>query len=413
MYSAARSVERSLSSRIVAQHQEMPSRALARSVAHRQSGWSKVPLRLSLESVLDGTKTINPSSFCPVKKPPVTLEDLARQAGVHRSTVSLALRGSTRISAPRRAAIQALAKEMGYRPNPLVSALMSNRRRKQSTGRTPIAFITNFPSRFGWRPIRHPRPDFYPSAVERAHELGYELDHYWLAEPGITPNRFCNILLNRGVHGLIVGRLPPGQNSLDLDWDAFSCLALGLTLREPALHHVTENHFDTARQAVRRCRAYGYHRIGFVASEEDDSPRVGLRWRGALLSTALEFPPAERLAPCPQVPPDFDQFQQWMTEQRPDALLVSNAEPVLAWLDRMGLQVPHDLGLVELGSNPNTLACAGVDYEPGKIGTLAIDMLVGMMHRNETGIPEDPHTVLMHGRWRDGWSLPDRRVDTA
>ena len=55
-----------------------------------------------------------------------TLEDVALKAGVHRTTVSLALREHPRIPAATRMRIKAIAAKLGYRINPLVSALLGS-----------------------------------------------------------------------------------------------------------------------------------------------------------------------------------------------------------------------------------------------------------------------------------------------
>ncbi len=337
-----------------------------------------------------------------------TLQDVAIRAGVHRTTVSLALRDHPRIPAATRARVKAIAAKLGYRINPLVSALMRSRRSGRAVKHVSLAYVTGYPTRFGWRPPHHDRPDFFPGAVARARDFGYKLEHFWLAEPGMTPERFCDILTARGINGLIVGRLPPGQHAMRLLWERFSCVALGLTLRSPLLHHVTENHFDAAWQGVRRCRERGYRRVGFVFSEANDSPRVGDRWLGAYLAQQLQFPRADRLPACPAVPADERSFREWFLRIRPDALLASHGRPVLAWLERLGRRVPRDVGLIDLAGDHPELACAGVYCDPANLGALAVEMLVGLMHRNETGVPDDQHEILLTGEWRDGKTLPPR-----
>ena len=337
----------------------------------------------------------------------VSLEDVAKRAGVHRSTVSLALRDHPRISGEVRVRIRKLAEDMGYRINPLVAALMQSRRGGKAQKHVTLAFVTNYPTRYGWRPPHHPRPDFFPGAVRRAQELGYKLEHFWLAEPGMTPERFCNILTTRGIHGLIIGRLPPGQQSMDLLWGRFSTVTLGMTLRQPRLHHVTENHFDTVNQAMRKYLERGYQRVGFVFSEANDSPRVGDRWLGAYLLQQRNWPATDRLPVCPEVPASEAVFRAWFQQNQPDGILATHARPVLGWLDRMKVEAGREVGIVDLENDPE-LECAGVHHDPGKIGALAVEMLVGMLHRNEVGIPADLHEVLLNGVWHDGWSLPPK-----
>ena len=337
-----------------------------------------------------------------------TLQDIADRAKVHRTTVSLALRDHPRIPEATRARIKTVAVELGYHVNPLVSALMQSRRTGRAVKHVTVAYVTSYSTRWGWRPPFHDRPDFFPGAAERARDFGYKLEPFWLAEPGMTPRRFCDVLSARGIHGLIVGRLPPGQSAMELEWKRFSCVALGLTLRSPLLHHVTENHFGAARKGMQRCLERGYRRVGFVFSEANDSPRVGDRWLGAFLVLQQRCPPDDRVPPCPLVPADEATFRAWFERERPDAMLATHGRPVLAWLARMGRQVPRDVGLVDLAGDHPELECAGVYHDPAKLGALAVEMLVGLLHRNETGVPDDQHEVLLSGEWHDGRTLPPR-----
>lgn len=340
----------------------------------------------------------------------VSLQDVADRAGVHRSTVSLALRDHPRISADVRQRVKRIAQDLGYRMNPLVAALMQSRRNGRAVRQAVLAYVTNYPTRFGWRPPHHDRPDYFPGAAARAEELGFKLEHFWLAEPGMTPERLSDILSTRGVYGLFVGRLPPGQDSLRLLWERFSCVALGRTLRSPTLHYVTEDHFAHATLAFERMLRHGYHRIGFVFSEPDDSPRVGDRWLGGVMRAQLHLPARDRIPPFlfREGRDNAAAFTRWFGRCRPDALLVTHIDPAIEWLQHMGLSVPGDVGMATITNDHLERGWAGVCCEPRKLGALAAEMLVGLMHRREAGIPENPHEVLLMGDWRDGWTLPDR-----
>ncbi len=337
----------------------------------------------------------------------ITLSDIAERAGVHRSTVSLALRNHPRISESVRKRIQDIATELEYKVNPLVAALMKERRTGRAASETTIGFVTNYPERFGWRPKHHSRPNFYPGAVERAQQLGYKLEHLWMAEPGMTPERFRDILVNRGIHGIIIGRLPPGQSQLDLPLDKFSCVALGLTLRSPVLNHITENHFQTAWRTMRQCAERGYRRVGFVFSGDNDSPRVGDRWLSAFLGYQSSLPPEDRVPHCPQIHPSFEEFEAWFTKNQPDAIIATHADVVANWLKKLKVRVPEDVGLTALEVHLES-EYSGIYYEPKKIGELAVEMLVGLMHRNDQGVPKDQHEILLTGEWHEGTTLPPR-----
>lgn len=336
-----------------------------------------------------------------------TLEDVARVAGVHRTTVSLSLRNHPRIPEATRNRIKSVAEQLGYRINPLVSALMQSRRSGKPVKHAALAYVTNYPTRYGWRPEHHDRPDFFPGAAERAQDFGYKLEHFWLAEPGMTPRRFCDMLSARSINGIVIGRLPPGQHSLELDWNRFSCVALGMTLRSPILHHITENHFDTVRQAMERCRERGYKRVGFLFSDFNLSNEVGDLWMGAYLTQQLRLSASNRLPICEGNPVGEAEFRTWFLRHKPDAILVNNPSLLINWLRNLDREVPRDVGVVAL-EHRRELECTGVYYDPAKIGALAVEMLIGLMHRNETGVPAVQHEVLLTGEWREKCMLPPR-----
>jgi LacI family transcriptional regulator len=297
---------------------------------------------------------------------------------------------------------------MGYRINPLVAALMRARRTGSAVKHVVIAYITNYPTRYGWRAPYHDRPDYFPGAQERAQEFGYKLEHFWLAEPGMTPERFSEILKARSIHGAVIGRLPPGQEELRLKWEGFSCVALGQTLHAPALHRVAEDHFWAAWAAMDSLLNRGYRRIGFVFSEADDSPRVGERWLGAFLRQQLRCDVSDRLPPLlfEAQANNAERFSTWLKQTRPDALLVTHAAPVLAWLEALQKSVPKHLGLATLVNDHPERGWTGIHCDPNKLGALAVEMLIGLMHRAEVGIPSDPHEVLLRGEWLDGQTAP-------
>ena len=79
-----------------------------------------------------------------VHKP--TIHDVAAKAGVSKSLVSMALRGSDRVSAESRKTIERAAAELGYRPNAAARSLAD--RRSWAIGVLVLDF--NNPI-FGWK----------------------------------------------------------------------------------------------------------------------------------------------------------------------------------------------------------------------------------------------------------------------
>jgi len=71
-----------------------------------------------------------PSDATPPKRR-VTLRDVAKQAGVSHATVSMCFRNSPSIPEKRRKQVLRVAERMGYRPDPVLSALAEYRNRNR------------------------------------------------------------------------------------------------------------------------------------------------------------------------------------------------------------------------------------------------------------------------------------------
>ena len=87
------------------------------------------------------------------------------------------------------------------------------------------------------------------------------------------------------------------------------------------------------------------------------------------------------------------------------ALITLDAEFLEKILLDLGLRVPSDIGLASLGCAEVGDRFSGVCQLGHKKGAAAMDVLVGLVERNETGLPEQPITTLVEGRWNPGRTL--------
>ncbi|HLP24844.1 MAG TPA: LacI family DNA-binding transcriptional regulator, partial [Acidobacteriota bacterium] len=166
----------------------------------------------------------------------VTQQDIARETGLSQTAVSLALRNSPDVSPATVKRVRAAAKRLGYRPDPLISALMAQRhRRAQGSYRAKIAFLHAFPRRDDWRTYAYAAGCF-AGARATAEERGYVCEPFWLREPGITAQRLSQILWTQNVQGLLFAPLPVDFPVLEIDWKKFAALSLDYSLLRPVLN---------------------------------------------------------------------------------------------------------------------------------------------------------------------------------
>jgi DNA-binding LacI/PurR family transcriptional regulator len=339
----------------------------------------------------------------------ISLRDIGRLANLSHSTVSLALRNHPSIAAKTRKRVRDLAASLGYVPDPMLRALAEYRRDKavrQYQG--SLAWINNHPDPHALD-ARHEFTLYRQGAEERAAELGYKLVTFSPAVEKIPSAALRRILLNSGIRGLLFPPQPQSHTALDFDFTNFSALAFGFSISVPQLHVVTNCQFRSSIIAVRQMRSRGYKRLGFIISEALNERSEG-NFLGGFLAEQNKLSAKERIpvfiSRTGFTDEENKKFRRWFETYQPDALIADFFEWTIAYLQNLGLRVPEDIPLAILGVVPQLRRYAGVDQNDRKIGQLGVDTLVGMIYRNETGVPEIPTRILVEGQWQDGESVP-------
>ena len=338
------------------------------------------------------------------------MQDIADQAGVSRATVSLALRNHPSLPAATRSRIQRLAEGLGYRPNPLVSALMSYQRGVRAvkpTG-TTLAFVSKFSRRDPWR--SYLSPDLISGAARSAEKQGYHLEEFWMGDLGMSNERFWNVLYQRGIRGMIIAPLPAAHGHLRFDWSHFSAVAIGYTLAAPDLHRVSTHRYQAMLMAVRHLRRMGYRKLGLALDVNQDA-RVDHQWAAAFYWEQQKARPHDRTELFVVHSQDWTErnFARWFGKNRPEVVL-SYDPAILTWLKKLGKRVPDEAGFVHLWNPDESGQYAGLYHTPPAIGAAAADFLIGLVQRNECGIPKMPQTLLLNAAWIDGATLISRPI---
>lgn len=337
--------------------------------------------------------------------PRPTQKEISRRAGVTQATVSLALSNHPSIAPATRTRIQALAREIGYAPDPYLSGLAAYRRGLRAPAfQAAIAWVSNDPDD-GWRRSATFH-GYREGAAARAVELGYQLEDHNLRGPGMTPARLRRILQARNIIGLLLAPQPKPGVRLALPLEKLCAVTFGYTLAEPSLHLVALHQFRAMEIAFRRLRALGYCRPGLALAEESDL-RADRNWSASFWSEQRALPSRDRV---PMLLPrrlDAAALTRWYRRHRPDVIL-SIWEEVPQWLAEAGVRVPEEAGFAMLSVREGERSLGGIGENPRLIGARATERVIEMIHRAEYGVPDVPVSTLVDGTWQDGPTLRRR-----
>jgi len=340
----------------------------------------------------------------------VSLRDIAKTAGVSHATVSLAIKNNTRISEDVRRRVREIAEKMGYRPDPMLSALSHYRLSKTQPPITAsIAWLNSWPVPEKLRSLRE--FNFYwEGAHAAAKKFGYNLEEFRVGENS-SMRRLHQILSARGVRGILV---PPHAETVaegwdEFPWDAYFVARFGRSTKTPASHLATADQVANAMLAFGEIRKRGYHRIGLVV-DETVQREAGHLFMAGFLNAQRGVPAEERVEIF-----DYSAWSAgevkaalagWVRGNRVDAIYTTIGK-VMEYLPEMGIRIPQDVG-VAVSSVMDAQADAGIDQNPAEIGRVTFLLLNSLINDGALGIPTIFRQILVEGTWVDGKSLPDR-----
>lgn len=327
----------------------------------------------------------------------VTTEDVAKRAGVHKSTVARALRDDPRIRKETRERCREVAREMGYRPDPALSIIAANRwqTRARPSGAT-MAYLD-------FQNEKQPRRPECGSLRECANEMGYGFEEFRYREYG-SLKALTQMLRARGIQGLILGPMHTPIRCEGAGWEEFCLVNCIPGHYSPSAHGILEDEFAAVSLCVAKVREAGYGRVGIAVLRHDfvnEDDRV--RFAAASLCNS-EAPARLRVPPYAGGFEDYEGLRAWYRKYRPEAVVGFN-RMVQIWLQTAGWESPRDHAFAALRGTPmDSYAGNWLDYR--SLANATLEMLDSMLRHGYRGLPERPRRVFIEPVWQDGPTCP-------
>ena len=310
-------------------------------------------------------------------KAPLTMKDIARELGISVSTVSRALKDSSRISAERRAMIQQFAREHNFTPNMLAESLRHSKVQ-------PIKIIGVIIPEF---------THFYFSSVlagieEEASARGYRIMVAQSGENYEREVRICQSFFENKVCGIIVSQAKDTKK-----YDHFERLMeAGVPLvfydricTGVNASRVVVDDYMGAFNAVTHLIETGCKHIAFYGSAPtlEISKNRFNGYKDALLKHGLKYDEAmtricDNRADAEAITPELLQG-----DNVPDGFFAVNDDTAIGILytaKRMGFRVPDDISICGFTNGQRAVACdpmlTTVEQRGMKVGEEAVDILI-------------------------------------
>ncbi len=333
----------------------------------------------------------------------VTIKDIAKRAGVSHPTVSRALRNDPQISKATTERIQALAEEMGYRPDPAMTALTAYR-----TSVNPVYRLEKLAVLCASQQV-----ESLPAHIQeqilgiqtRSKELGFDAEIFQVGESKKEQVQLGKTLFNRGIRGVIVTALPWQISAFP--WGKFCAVGIGENAEPLGLHYVHGDHDHAISTTYKQLRAHGYQNIGYCNIESSEKRNRHLFFASYLKQRVLDGQDLQ--VPLLYGKGEFSRLLPWLKLHHFDAIMIDDPG-IVEFLSNAGIQIPEDLGVAGLGTSAkekSTSNLATYVLERQRLGRRAVDFMQSMLHKNEVGLPAPAarYVLSTRGYWHEGRTL--------
>lgn len=332
----------------------------------------------------------------------VSMRDIAAEANVSVSTVSLAMKNSSRISADTKECVMRIAEKLGYRPDPRVTELMEHLRMERS--KRQASRIAVLVPELDSEEVKdyHPLHSNISGMQEQALLAGFDLELIYLKTMNASLSRIRGILVARGIKGVILAPFKNGVGQLEMDFDGFCAATAGYSITRPNLNRACPNYLQMMDELLEHLCSLGYRRIGFIMTYHKGGTGHKL-FSSSFLYYQSEIDAKDRIPILPRREISDAGILQWMEKNRPEVVI--SAGEIYQRLLKLGFSVPEDLGFASLDLSEPPYDAAGMHHRHRQVGRETIKLVLTSLNFNLTGVPEHPKIVLVDSHRKEGGSL--------
>jgi LacI family transcriptional regulator len=312
-----------------------------------------------------------------------TLDDVAAQAGVSRSTVSRVINAHAYVTDEVRQAVLRAIDEIGYVPNASARALRTNRTM------TVGLVVTRL------------RNQVFAAIAQSLDEALMAAGRTLLAGSSADdPKHEAHVVsafLRRGIDGLVLTLVDERATALrrDLVGAGIPLVLLDRDARGLAADQVLCGHREGISAALDELRSYGHQRISLL------TPPLTIRPGREVKASFVQLGGDPDLVRSGFLTEEFGHeatAELLALERRPSALIVSGTEVVVGALEAvrdLGLTIPEDLSMISYDDSPAARLydppISSLVRDPARMGAAAASMIIERLN----GYAGPPRTVML------------------